>query len=35
VPGYEFELTLLGAVVALALTGPGRFALDRWLGFES
>jgi putative oxidoreductase len=34
-PGYEFALTLLGASIALALTGPGRYALDRWLGFEA
>lgn len=33
-PGYEFALTLLGASIALALTGPGRFAADRWLGLE-
>jgi putative oxidoreductase len=33
-PGYEFELTLLGSTVALALTGPGCLAVDRWLGFE-
>jgi uncharacterized membrane protein YphA (DoxX/SURF4 family) len=34
-PGYEFALTLLGASVALALTGPDRFAVDRWLGLEA
>lgn len=34
-PGYEFALTLLGASIALALTGPGRYAVDRWLGLEA
>lgn len=29
--GYEFVLTLLGAALALALTGPGAYALDRML----
>lgn len=33
-PGYEYAMTLLGASIALALTGPGRYALDRWLGLE-
>ncbi|WP_026344063.1 DoxX family protein [Nocardia sp. BMG111209] len=29
--GYEYELALLAAAVALALTGPGRLALDQAL----
>ena len=29
--GYEFVLALLGAVVTLAVTGPGRFSLDALL----
>jgi putative oxidoreductase len=33
-PGYEFALTLLGASIALALTGPGDYAVDAWLGLE-
>ena len=33
-PGYEFALTLFAASIALALTGPGRYACDRWLGIE-
>jgi uncharacterized membrane protein YphA (DoxX/SURF4 family) len=34
-PGCEFALTLLGASAALVLTGPGRFAVDRWPGLEA
>ena len=30
--GYEFVLTLLGASLALALTGPGAYALDALFG---
>jgi putative oxidoreductase len=29
--GFEFELTLLGAAFTLALLGPGRGPLDRFL----
>jgi putative oxidoreductase len=32
--GYEFELLLLGAAVSLAATGPGRYSLDRALGWD-
>jgi putative oxidoreductase len=32
--GYEFNLTLLAAVAALALTGPGTYALDQALGIH-
>lgn len=32
--GYEFALTLLGGSLALAFTGPGRFAVDHYLGLE-
>jgi putative oxidoreductase len=27
--GYEFNLTLIGALVSLMLTGPGAFSVDR------
>jgi len=30
--GYEFNLTLIAAVAALALTGPGAYSLDSALG---
>lgn len=32
--GYEFNLTLLGSVAALALTGPGTYSLDQALGIH-
>ena len=32
--GYEFPLVMLSAVVAVAVTGPGRFSLDRLLGWD-
>jgi putative oxidoreductase len=32
--GYEFEFMLLTVVVALAATGPGRFSLDRAIGWS-
>jgi putative oxidoreductase len=32
--GIEFPLTLLTVAVAVAATGPGRFSLDRALGWD-
>jgi putative oxidoreductase len=32
--GYEFNLTLIGSVAALALTGPGTYSLDQALGIH-
>jgi putative oxidoreductase len=32
--GYEFNLALLAMSIALVLSGPGKFALDRILGLE-
>jgi putative oxidoreductase len=32
--GYEFNLALLAAVVAIAAIGPGRFSLDRAIGWD-
>jgi putative oxidoreductase len=32
--GYEFNLSLLAAVAAVALTGPGAFSLDSALGIH-
>ncbi len=32
--GYEFNLAILGAVVTLALTGPGAYSLDAALGIR-
>ena len=32
--GYEFNLALLAMSIALFLSGPGKFALDRMLGVE-
>ncbi len=32
--GYEFNLVLAAGAVALAATGPGRFSLDRALGWD-
>ena len=32
--GYEFNLALWSAVVAVAAIGPGRFSLDRAFGWD-
>ncbi|MEA2628372.1 MAG: putative oxidoreductase [Chloroflexota bacterium] len=32
--GYEFNLTLLASVIAVALTGPGIYSLDQALGIH-
>ena len=32
--GYEYNLTLMAAAAALALTGPGTYSLDRALGLH-
>jgi putative oxidoreductase len=32
--GYEFNLTLLAVAVAVAMTGPGKFSLDRAIGWD-
>jgi putative oxidoreductase len=32
--GYEFNLLLLTVAVAVAATGPGRFSLDRAIGWD-
>jgi putative oxidoreductase len=32
--GFEFNLTLIGAAAALALTGPGPYSLDSALGIH-
>ena len=30
-PGYEINLLYIGALLALALTGPGALSVDGWL----
>ena len=32
--GYEFNLLIAASAVALAMTGPGRFSLDRAIGWD-
>jgi putative oxidoreductase len=32
--GYEFNLLIAASAVALAATGPGRFSLDRAIGWD-
>ncbi len=33
-PGYEYVVIILAAAVAIALVGPGRFSVDRALGWR-
>jgi putative oxidoreductase len=33
--GWEYNLTLIAGTLALCATGPGRFSLDRWFGWDS
>jgi putative oxidoreductase len=32
--GLEFPLTLATVAIAVAATGPGRFSIDRWIGWD-
>src|SRR6202171_3056480 len=32
--GYEFNLSIIGAAVAIAFTGPGAYSLDKALGIN-
>jgi putative oxidoreductase len=32
--GYEYNLVLIAAATAIAMTGPGRFSVDRALGWD-
>jgi uncharacterized membrane protein YphA (DoxX/SURF4 family) len=32
--GFEFNLTLIAGTLAICATGPGRFSLDRWFGWD-
>ena len=32
--GYEFEFVLLAAAISLATAGPGRYSLDRAIGWD-
>jgi putative oxidoreductase len=32
--GFEFNLAILSAAIAVTMTGPGRFSLDRALGWD-
>jgi putative oxidoreductase len=32
--GFEFNLSLIAAAVAVSATGPGRFSLDRLIGWD-
>jgi len=32
--GFEFNTLLIAGTTAIAATGPGRFSIDRWLGWD-
>jgi putative oxidoreductase len=32
--GWEFNLMLIAGTLAICATGPGRFSLDRWFGWD-
>ena len=32
--GFEFNVLLIAGSAAVAATGPGRFSIDRWLGWD-
>jgi putative oxidoreductase len=32
--GWEFNLVLIAGTLAVCATGPGRFSLDRWFGWD-
>jgi putative oxidoreductase len=32
--GFEYNLLLIASATAVAATGPGRFSVDRWIGWD-
>jgi putative oxidoreductase len=32
--GYEYNTLLIASATAVAATGPGRFSIDRWIGWD-
>ncbi|HEV7641078.1 MAG TPA: DoxX family protein [Gaiellaceae bacterium] len=33
--GYEYNVLLIAGTLAICATGPGRFSLDHWFGWDS